>query len=140
MVESNLHYSLQHKGYEVSCTSCNEHTQKPSKVTSPALPHTGAIFNSWKAVSTKALALQLGCFAAPFSFFSSPQEPWSSPNTLGQQEVFVLVTNNASPTSLVPSPLLCPLFGLHLDSKRSAYESGGSEMSPWPPVGRSAAT
>ena len=50
-----LYYSLQHKGYSVSCISCNYHTQKPFKVTSTTLclPHTGAIFNSWKAVSTR---------------------------------------------------------------------------------------
>ena len=67
-----LYYSLQHKGYSVSSVSCNYHTQKPFKVTSTTLclPHTGAIYNSWKAVSTRHWLCS--CVSLLLLFYSFP--------------------------------------------------------------------
>lgn len=84
--------------------------------------------------------MQLGFFTAPFLFFPSPHEPRSSLYALGQQDVFVLVINNASPTSEVPSnvlPTVWPSFGLR---EVLVNSEEGSETSSWPQMGRSAIT
>lgn len=135
------YYSLQHKGCPISCQSCTQHTQKPSKVTSLPL---GLLTPGLNLTPGKRSALRLwlcswGFFAPLFSFFSKPHEPWSSLYILGQQEVFVLVTDNAVRPVWSP-PTFCTLAFTWIQIEVLVNAEEGSGTCPWPPMSRYAAS